>query len=107
MNWNNNSGPWGSGGGKNPWGGGSSNRDFEDTLKKARDNQQRGAAGCKYTLASQMYAHHGMSQNILFAVLIKCNITFMKTSHLLLDLPQPRFSSAENHTDVTFLDTQS
>ena len=40
MNWNdNNSGPWGSGGGKNPWGGGSSdgNKDFEKTIKKARD----------------------------------------------------------------------
>ena len=41
MNWNNNNqGPWGSGGGKNPWGGGPSNKDFEDTLKKARDNYQ-------------------------------------------------------------------
>ena len=33
MNWNNNSGPWGSGGGKNPWGSGPSNKDFEDTYK--------------------------------------------------------------------------
>ena len=38
MNWNdnNNNGPWGSGGGNNPWGGGS-NKDFEDTIKKAKD----------------------------------------------------------------------
>ena len=38
MNWdNNNQGPWGSnGGGKNPWGGSSSN-DFENTIKKAKD----------------------------------------------------------------------
>ncbi len=38
MNWNdNNSGPWGSGDGKNPWGGGSSGKDFEDTFKKAKE----------------------------------------------------------------------
>ena len=39
MNWNdNNSGPWGSGGGgKNPWGGGSSNNDFEKSIKRAKD----------------------------------------------------------------------
>ena len=39
MNWNeNNSGPWGSGGGNgNPWGSGPSNRDFENTIKKAKD----------------------------------------------------------------------
>ena len=35
---NNNSGPWGSGGGNNnPWGSGPSNRDFENTIKKAKD----------------------------------------------------------------------
>ncbi len=39
MNWNDNNNPWGSGGGKNPWGGGSSNnKDFEDTIKKAKDS---------------------------------------------------------------------
>ena len=39
MNWNdNNSGPWGSGGGgNNPWGSGPSNKDFEATIKKAKD----------------------------------------------------------------------
>jgi len=39
MNWNdNNSGPWSSGGnGNNPWGSGPSNRDFEQTIKKAKD----------------------------------------------------------------------
>jgi len=38
MNWkNNNDGPWGSGG-NNPWGEGSSNnRDFENSIKKAKD----------------------------------------------------------------------
>jgi len=40
MNWDNNSGPWGAGnGGNNPWGGGDpSNRDFEKTIRKARDS---------------------------------------------------------------------
>ena len=34
----NNSGPWGSGEGNgNPWGSGPSNRDFEKTIKKAKD----------------------------------------------------------------------
>ena len=38
MNWNdNNNSPWGSGGGKSPWGGGS-NKDFDDTLKKAKSS---------------------------------------------------------------------
>ena len=39
MNWdNNNSGAWGTNGGNNnPWGKGPSNRDFENTIKKARD----------------------------------------------------------------------
>ena len=39
MNWdNNNSGPWGTNGGNNnPWGKGPSNRDFENTIKKAKD----------------------------------------------------------------------
>ena len=39
MNWNdNNSGPWGSGkGGNNPWGSGPSNKDFENTIKRAKD----------------------------------------------------------------------
>ena len=39
MNQNdNNSSPWGSGGGgNNPWGSGPSNRDFENTIKKAKD----------------------------------------------------------------------
>ena len=38
MNWNdNNKGPWGSGGGNNPWSGGPSNKDFENTIKKAKD----------------------------------------------------------------------
>lgn len=38
MNWNdNNSGPWGSGGGNNPWGGGSPSKDFEETIKKAKN----------------------------------------------------------------------
>ena len=38
MNWNdNNNSPWGSGGGNNPWGGSSSNKDFENTIKKAKD----------------------------------------------------------------------
>ena len=33
-----NSSPWGSGGGgNNPWGSGPSNRDFENTIKKAKD----------------------------------------------------------------------
>ena len=33
MNWNdNNKGPWGSGGGNNPWSGGPSNKDFENIL---------------------------------------------------------------------------
>tara|TARA_B100000029_G_scaffold502887_1_gene578899 strand:+ start:23 stop:1105 length:1083 start_codon:yes stop_codon:yes gene_type:complete len=38
MNWkNDNNGPWGNGG-NNPWGqGGSNNRDFEDSIKKARE----------------------------------------------------------------------
>ena len=38
MNWNNNNnnGPWGSGG-NNPWGGGSSNRDLENSIKKAKE----------------------------------------------------------------------
>ena len=39
MNWdNNNSGPWGTNGGNNnPWGKGPSSRDFENTIKKAKD----------------------------------------------------------------------
>ena len=39
MNQNdNNSSPWGSGGGgSNPWGSGPSSRDFENTIKKAKD----------------------------------------------------------------------
>ena len=37
MNRNNNDGPWGSGG-NNPWGEGSSNnRDFENSIKKAKE----------------------------------------------------------------------
>ena len=41
MNWDNNNkngdGPWGSGG-NSPWGGGSSNnKDFEESLKKAKE----------------------------------------------------------------------
>ena len=38
MNWNdNNNGPWGSGG-KNHWGGGqNNNKDFEDSLNKAKE----------------------------------------------------------------------
>tara|TARA_B100000686_G_C16793576_1_gene980536 strand:+ start:1104 stop:2192 length:1089 start_codon:yes stop_codon:yes gene_type:complete len=37
MNWkNNNNGPWGNGG-NNPWGQGQSNRDFEDSIKKAKE----------------------------------------------------------------------
>jgi len=35
LNNNNDDGPWGSGG-NNPWGGGSSNRDLENSIKKAR-----------------------------------------------------------------------
>ena len=39
MNWDNkNSGPWGTNGGNNnPWGKGPSSRDFENTIKKAKD----------------------------------------------------------------------
>ena len=41
MNWNknnNDNNPWGSGG-NSPWGGNSSNnKDFEDSIKKAREN---------------------------------------------------------------------
>ena len=44
MNWNknnNDNNPWGSGGNNNPWGtgdgGGSNRKDFEDSIKKARD----------------------------------------------------------------------
>ena len=41
MNWNKNNNennPWGSGGGNNPWSGGNSNnRDFEDSIKKAKE----------------------------------------------------------------------
>ena len=36
MNRNNNNGPWGSDG-NNPWGGGSSNRDLENSIKKAKE----------------------------------------------------------------------
>ena len=41
MNWNknnNDNNPWGPGEGKSPWSGGNSNnRDFEDTIKKAKE----------------------------------------------------------------------
>ena len=44
MNWNKNNNdnkPWGSGGGNNPWSGGSggnsNNKDFEDSIKKAKE----------------------------------------------------------------------
>ena len=42
MNWNNNNnkGPWGSDG-NNPWGGGSSNRDLENKIKKAKEKFSR------------------------------------------------------------------
>ena len=37
MNWNDNNGPWGSGG-QNPWGGDKpNNKDFEESIKKARE----------------------------------------------------------------------
>jgi len=51
MNWkNNNDGPWGSGG-NNPWGGGSSNRDLDNSIKKAKEKFGRFKLGSPRNLS--------------------------------------------------------
>ena len=54
MNWNNNNSPWGSGNGNNPWGGGPSdkkNKEFEETIRKARDRLGKFKLGNPKTLS--------------------------------------------------------
>ena len=50
LNNNNNDGPWGSGG-NNPWGGGSSNRDLENSIKKAKEKFGRFKLGSPKNLS--------------------------------------------------------